>query len=189
MTWSPISAGAMSWTTSSWKERSSPPESSDRPWKPCRAGQGAARDRGRGPATDRRASGRSLHCKVMSLSSDIPSNDAAATPRALARWLDDCIDGRCTREEMKRGLLELCRRDPEAPWDALALLDQYQRLGRLDSALVRELKGEIAHWVFGPSSLPPRDELDASDDTVDTAPASNNEHHPDTADVPQALSP
>src|SRR5215510_15946875 len=67
----------------------------------------------------------------------------------LASWLDDYISGRCDRADMQASFLSVCRSNPDAPWDALALLDQYQRRGRIDVALARSLKTDIAQLVFG----------------------------------------
>src|ERR1044072_1728709 len=67
----------------------------------------------------------------------------------LASWLDDYIAGRCDRADMQAQFLSVCRGNPDAPWDALALLDQYQRRGRIDMALARSLKTDIAQLVFG----------------------------------------
>ena len=76
--------------------------------------------------------------------------DAAADSRSdLATWLDNYAAGRCDRAQMQASFLEICRSNPEAPWDALALLDQYQRRGRIDAALARSLKSDIAQLVFG----------------------------------------
>src|SRR4051812_36281393 len=84
----------------------------------------------------------------MSVSIDDPEGgeDARAV---LAGWLDDYAAGRCDREDMQASFLEICRSNPEAPWDALALLDQYQRRGRIDASLARSLKSDIAQLVFG----------------------------------------
>lgn len=78
-----------------------------------------------------------------------PADDGADARRILANWLDDYTAGRCDRAQMQASFLEICRGNPEAPWDALALLDQYQRRGRVDAALARSLKSDIAQLVFG----------------------------------------
>jgi hypothetical protein len=86
----------------------------------------------------------------MSVSMDNdPADEAADTRSDLATWLDDYAAGRCDRTQMQSSFLEICRSNPEAPWDALALLDQYQRRGRIDAALARSLKSDIAQLVFG----------------------------------------
>lgn len=86
----------------------------------------------------------------MSVSIDKEAAEGGSDARGvLASWLDDYTAGRCARAEMQASFLEICRRNPEAPWDALALLDQYQRRGRVDVALARTLKADIAQLVFG----------------------------------------
>src|SRR5688572_13042776 len=83
----------------------------------------------------------------------------------LASWLDKYTAGRCSRADMQASFLEICRRNPEAPWDALALLDQYQRRGRVDVTLARSLKADIAQLVFGVANQasaaprPPEDQI------------------------------
>jgi len=78
-----------------------------------------------------------------------PGGSDEDSREVLAAWLDDYIAGRCDRARMHESFLDVCRSNPEAPWDALALLDQYQRRGRVDVALARSLKAEIAQLVFG----------------------------------------
>jgi serine/threonine protein kinase len=86
--------------------------------------------------------------------------------QVLSAWLDDYIAGRCDRAQMHESFLEVCRSNPEAPWDALALLDQYQRRGRVDVALARSLKAEIAQLVFGVANQ--TDDVRESEATLDT---------------------
>ncbi|HEY6644686.1 protein kinase domain-containing protein [Povalibacter sp.] len=78
-----------------------------------------------------------------------PSDETADARGDLAIWLDDYTAGRCDRARMQASFLEICRSNPEAPWDALALLDQYQRRGRVDPGVARTLKSDIAQLVFG----------------------------------------
>jgi serine/threonine protein kinase len=112
----------------------------------------------------------------MSLSIDKDLGEQGENARAvLASWLDDYISGRCDRADMQASFLSVCRSNPDAPWDALALLDQYQRRGRIDVALARSLKTDIAQLVFGvanqtESNQPdaPAENLDNTDATIDT---------------------
>lgn len=98
----------------------------------------------------------------MSVSMDNnPADDGAEARRILANWLDDYTAGRCDRAQMQSSFLEICRGNPEAPWDALALLDQYQRRGRVDATLARSLKSDIAQLVFGVANQ--TDEPDVTD--------------------------
>ena len=78
-----------------------------------------------------------------------PGGSDEGSRAVLSAWLDDYIAGKCDRAQMHESFLDVCRSNPEAPWDALALLDQYQRRGRVDVGLARSLKAEIAQLVFG----------------------------------------
>ncbi|MGH8239876.1 MAG: serine/threonine-protein kinase, partial [Steroidobacteraceae bacterium] len=105
----------------------------------------------------------------MSVSIDKEPADGGDVRRVLAGWLDDYAGGRCDRADMQQSFLSVCRSHPDAPWDALALLDQYQRRGRIDSELARTLKADIAHLVFGNANqtgAPPRDPTEATLDTT-----------------------
>ncbi|WP_129781517.1 protein kinase domain-containing protein [Peristeroidobacter soli] len=111
----------------------------------------------------------------MSLSIDKDLGEQGENARAvLASWLDDYISGRCDRADMQAQFLSVCRSNPDAPWDALALLDQYQRRGRIDVALARSLKTDIAQLVFGVANQTEtkddagRDNQDTTDVTIDT---------------------
>jgi hypothetical protein len=105
----------------------------------------------------------------MSVSIDKESADDGDSRRVLASWLDDYAGGRCDREDMQESFLSVCRSNSDAPWDALALLDQYQRRGKIDAALARALKADIAQMVFGNANqtgAPPRDPTEATLDTT-----------------------
>ncbi len=111
----------------------------------------------------------------MSLSIDKDLGEQGENARAvLASWLDDYISGRCDRADMQAQFLSVCRSNPDAPWDALALLDQYQRRGRIDVALARSLKTDIAQLVFGVANQTEtkadagRENQDTTDVTIDT---------------------
>lgn len=97
--------------------------------------------------------------------------ETGESPRAvLISWLNDYSAGRCERADMQASFLDICKSNPEAPWEALALLDQYQRRGRIDAALARSLKSDIAQLVFGASNQTegPRDSALKSASTADT---------------------
>ena len=53
---------------------------------------------------------------------------------------------------MQESFLSVCRSNPDAPWDALALLDQYKRRGRIEAELAQSLKADIEKLVFGVAS-------------------------------------
>jgi serine/threonine protein kinase len=123
----------------------------------------------------------------MSVSIDKESADDGDARRVLASWLDDYAGGRCDREDMQESFLSVCRSNSDAPWDALALLDQYQRRGKIDAALARTLKADIAQMVFGnanQTAAPPRDPTEATLDTTGTRWRKLiAENDPQTADV------
>lgn len=105
----------------------------------------------------------------MSVSIDKETADEGDARRVLASWLDDYAGGRCDRADMQESFLSVCRSNPDAPWDALALLDQYQRRGKIDGALARTLKADIAQLVFGNANqtgTPARDPTEATLDTT-----------------------
>lgn len=105
----------------------------------------------------------------MSVSIDKDAADGNSDARGvLASWLDDYTAGRCDRADMQASFLEICRGNPEAPWDALALLDQYQRRGRVDVALARSLKADIAQLVFGMANQTEASTQEARDVSLDT---------------------
>ncbi len=80
-------------------------------------------------------------------------NESGSTgddPRqVLAGWLDDYAADRCGRDDVRAIFSSVSRSSTEAPWIALALLDQYQRLDRIDTSLALELKSEVNQLVFG----------------------------------------
>jgi protein kinase-like protein/Calx-beta domain-containing protein len=105
----------------------------------------------------------------MSVSIDKEPADEGDARRVLASWLDDYASGRCDRADMQESFLSVCRSNSDAPWDALALLDQYQRRGKIDGALARTLKADIAQLVFGNANqtgAPPRDPTEVTLDTT-----------------------
>jgi len=127
----------------------------------------------------------------MSVSIDKESADDGDARRVLAGWLDDYAGGRCDREDMRESFLSVCRSNSDAPWDALALLDQYQRRGKIDAPLARTLKADIAQMVFGNANqtgVPPRDPTEATLDTSGTRWRKlMAESDPQTADVEPAF--
>ncbi len=106
-----------------------------------------------------------------------PADEAAETRSDLATWLDDYAAGRCDRARMQASFLDICRSNPEAPWDALALLDQYQRRGRVDAGLARSLKSDIAQLVFGVVDQT-EDEEDEDDESAVEAREARKEPEP-----------
>lgn len=122
----------------------------------------------------------------MSVSIDKETADEGDARRVLASWLDDYAGGRCERADMQESFLSVCRSNSDAPWDALALLDQYQRRGKIDAALARTLKADIAQQVFGNANQTgaPRDPTEATLDTTGSRWRKlRAENEPQTADV------
>lgn len=78
-----------------------------------------------------------------------PSGDHESAEGVLGGWLDDFQAGRCERADMEEAFISVCNSDAEASWDALSLLDRYQRLGRIDVELARELKSKISQIAVG----------------------------------------
>jgi hypothetical protein len=92
----------------------------------------------------------------MSVSIDDESAEGGEESRdVIASWLDDYSDGRCETEDLREAISSICQRDPDAPWEALALLDQYTRRGRITPELTQSLKADIEKQVFGQTRRPP----------------------------------
>jgi hypothetical protein len=127
----------------------------------------------------------------MSVSLDKETAEEGDARRVLTSWLEDYAGGRCDRADMQESFLSVCRGNPDAPWDALALIDQYQRRGKLDGALARTLKADIAQLVFGNANqtgAPPRDPTEATLDTTGSRWRKLvAENDPQTADVEPAF--
>jgi serine/threonine protein kinase len=123
----------------------------------------------------------------MSVSIDKETADDGDARRVLTSWLEDYAGGRCDRADMQESFLSVCRSNPDAPWDALALLDQYQRRGKIDRDLARTLKADIAQLVFGNANqtgAPPRAPTEATlDATGSRWRKLLAENEPQTADV------
>jgi serine/threonine protein kinase len=87
---------------------------------------------------------------------------AVDDPRqVLAGWLDAYAANRCERDDLQAAFVSVSRSNAEVPWIALALLDQYQRLGRIDKSLGLSLKKTINQLVFGatkPSAIAAADQ-------------------------------
>jgi serine/threonine protein kinase len=115
----------------------------------------------------------------------------------LTSWLDDFAAGRCEREDLEEAFMSVCGADSEASWDALALLDQYQRLGRVDVDLARGLKAKISQLAIGgpQAKRPPRtrDRVPTPQRTVparaNTTRSGADEAHTDDIDALGARAP
>jgi len=89
--------------------------------------------------------------------------------------MDSLATGTCDRGTFLRGVGELLRRSPDAGWELLALLDQYYRLGKIDSGAFTSLKSHLQSLLMGPTgtgeiSVPLRHSRGAPAATVFTPP-------------------
>lgn len=78
-----------------------------------------------------------------------PASEIEDASVVLTSWLEDYAAGKCAPADLQDAFLSICRRQADASWDALALLDQYQRRGKVDGPLVRDLKARISQLAFG----------------------------------------
>src|SRR5512138_2159302 len=114
---------------------------------------------------------------------DNPSGGQESAASVLGGWLDDYHAGRCDRADMEEAFISVCSSDAEAPWDALSLLDRYQRLGRIEVDVARELKSKISQIAVGaPKSAatrpkpPPRVPVEQVTNQETPARATNETH-------------
>jgi serine/threonine protein kinase len=83
-------------------------------------------------------------------------------------WLDALSTGACDEREFLGAVEKLTQRSAEAGWDALALLDQYYRLGKIPTEVFSSLKSRLSSQLVGTGSngeelsvpLPQRAELE-----------------------------
>jgi hypothetical protein len=86
----------------------------------------------------------------MSVSIDDEQAEGGEESReVIASWLDDHSEGRCETEDLREAIRSICQSDPDAPWEGLALLDQYARRNRITPELAQSLKADIEKQVFG----------------------------------------
>jgi serine/threonine protein kinase len=84
--------------------------------------------------------------------------DTAKPPNPLRRdvdrevvqvWLDALSTAGCDEQEFLRAVAKLTRRSTDAGWDALALLDQYYRLGKIPTEIFNGLNSSLANQLVG----------------------------------------
>jgi serine/threonine protein kinase len=63
-------------------------------------------------------------------------------------WLDALSTGACDEQEFLRAVEKLTRRSLDAGWDALALLDQYFRLGKIPAELFSSIKSRLGSQLI-----------------------------------------
>ena len=64
-------------------------------------------------------------------------------------WLDALSTGACDEEGFLRAVEKLTRRSLEAGWDALSLLDQYYRLGKIPADTFNSIKSRLGSQLVG----------------------------------------
>src|SRR5580698_6941667 len=67
-------------------------------------------------------------------------------------WLDTLSSGACDEQEFLRAVEKLTRRSLDAGWDALALLDQYFRLGKIPTEIFSSIKSRLGSQLIGSGS-------------------------------------
>jgi serine/threonine protein kinase len=63
-------------------------------------------------------------------------------------WLDALSTGACDEQEFLRAVEKLTRRSLDAGWDALALLDQYFRLGKIPTELFSSINSRLGSQLI-----------------------------------------
>jgi serine/threonine protein kinase len=87
-----------------------------------------------------------------------PVKPAVSPPRrdvdreVVQAWLDALSTAACDEQEFLRAVEKLTERSGEAGWDALSLLDQYYRLGKIPSEVFSSLKSSLSSLLVGADS-------------------------------------
>src|ERR1700728_2567231 len=87
-----------------------------------------------------------------------PAKPAVNPPRrdvdreVVQAWLDALSTGACDEREFLGAVEKLTQRSAEAGWDALALLDQYYRLGKIPTEVFSSLKSSLSSQLVGADS-------------------------------------
>jgi hypothetical protein len=94
-------------------------------------------------------------------------------PFDLRQQLEAFVSGQCTAVALTEGLSALCRAEPEAAWDALSLIDQYHRRGKISVEVYRTVSHGIERQQLerqsphpGASAAPEADAYADPDATV-----------------------
>ena len=75
-----------------------------------------------------------------------PQQMAPRTPRD---WLDALSKGTCDPDTFSRAMTDYFQSAPDGSWEVVSLLDQYHRLGKIESALFQRLTSEFQSVAFG----------------------------------------
>jgi hypothetical protein len=75
-----------------------------------------------------------------------PQQMGPSTPR---EWLDALSKGACDCDTFSRAMMDYFELTPDGSWEVVALLDQYHRLGKIESALFQQLKSRFEFVAIG----------------------------------------
>lgn len=78
--------------------------------------------------------------------STAPQQMQLRTPRA---WLDALSKGTCDPDTFSRAMTDYFQLTPDGSWEVVSLLDQYHRLGKIESALFQQLTARFQSVAFG----------------------------------------
>jgi hypothetical protein len=80
------------------------------------------------------------------ISSTAPQQMGSRTPR---EWLDALSSGSCDPDTFSRAVTDHFQLAPDGLWEIVALLDQYHRLGKIESTLFQHLKSRFQRAALG----------------------------------------
>jgi serine/threonine protein kinase len=78
--------------------------------------------------------------------STAPQQIRPSTPR---EWLDALSTGTCDPDTFSSAMTDYFQLAPDGSWEVVALLDQYHRLGKIESALFQHLKSRFQNVGLG----------------------------------------
>jgi len=110
----------------------------------------------------------------------------AGTEGATLAWLDALASGQCTADVFLAAMREQFQGNREGTWEAISLLDQYYRRGKINLETFRVLKSHLEDLALGrnqeaATSLRPSDTATATTTATVTAPAGVSHAVPHTS--------
>lgn len=85
----------------------------------------------------------------MTTSNGDTMSESIATADLAQDWLDALSSGSCDEDAFLNAMQDLMRKDPDAGWDLLSLLDQYYRRGKIKPEVFRALKSNLEGQLLG----------------------------------------
>ena len=85
----------------------------------------------------------------MTISNGDTMSESIATADLAQDWLDALSSGSCDEDAFLNAMQDLTRKDPDAGWDLLSLLDQYYRRGKIKPEVFRALKSNLEGQLLG----------------------------------------